>query len=168
MKHKRSSLPTAQDALNLDDMQRIHATCVVLDGVGVLIRGGSGSGKSDLALRLIEIQRARLVADDQVILRRHGDGLIMASPPYELAGMIEVRGVGVVRYPFVERTLVSLVVDLQPVARLERMPEHELTEIMDCLLPLMRLDPTQPSATARLAAAIRLMCGDGADDGGVA
>ena len=164
MVKNRNNLQSAKDAMDRDDVLQIHGTCIVMDGVGVLIRGDSGTGKSDLALRLIEMQRARLVADDQVILARHGDGFVMASPPYELAGIMEVRGVGLIRYPYVERTLLSLVVDLQPVANLERMPEHENISLLDCWLPLMRLDAVQPSAPARLAAMIRFLCGDTPDE----
>lgn len=151
------------------EFEQIHATCVVLDGVGVLIRGASGAGKSDLALRLMEMQRARLVADDQVLLYRHADGFLMASPVAGFAGFIEVRGIGIVRYPHVERTLISLVVDLTPVAQIERLPqdspEDNIVHIHEVALPLVRIDPSLPSAVARLLASIRLLCGDGIDGG---
>ena len=76
----------------------VHATCVALRAGrswrGVLLRGPSGAGKSDLALRLVE-GGGRLVADDQTALVPQGSGLV-ASPPGTLAGLLEVRGVGIV------------------------------------------------------------------------
>jgi HPr kinase/phosphorylase len=76
-------------------MITIHATTVSLDGRGVILRGPSGSGKSDLALRLIN-EGALLVADDQTILFVES-GRMMAQPPAEIAGKMEVRGVGIVK-----------------------------------------------------------------------
>ncbi len=73
----------------------VHATAVAIEGEAVLLRGPSGSGKSDLALRLID-GGAQLVADDQTLLRRAG-GRVLASAPPAIAGLLEVRGVGVVR-----------------------------------------------------------------------
>src|SRR5436190_12146788 len=98
-------------------MTFIHATSVALRANGqwraVLLRGPSGAGKSDLALRLIEAG-ARLVADDQTHLVRKG-GTLMATPPAALAGLIEVRGVGIVklgRNRLLARAPLALLVDL--------------------------------------------------------
>ena len=77
-------------------MVQVHATCIDVDGVGVLLRGPPGSGKSDLALRLIS-DGARLVADDRAELTVDS-GQITVSPPSEIAGLIEVRGLGVLRF----------------------------------------------------------------------
>ncbi|MBB4286331.1 HPr kinase/phosphatase C-terminal domain-containing protein [Roseospira goensis] len=75
----------------------VHGTCVALPEGGVLLRGGAGSGKSDLALRLMESGDARLVADDRVILERDDEsGLLYASTPAPLRGLMEVRGIGVI------------------------------------------------------------------------
>ena len=75
--------------------QQVHGTCIAIDGAGVLLRGPSGCGKSDLALRLID-GGAVLVADDRVSLEaRAGD--LVASAPDALAGLLEVRGVGIER-----------------------------------------------------------------------
>jgi len=74
-------------------MLRIHGTCVALSGLGVLLRGPSGSGKSDLALRLID-GGAKLVADDQVELALDAAGRVMARAPATLSGLLEVRGIG--------------------------------------------------------------------------
>ncbi|MHA1114324.1 MAG: HPr kinase/phosphorylase, partial [Alphaproteobacteria bacterium] len=87
-------------------MTLVHATCVSLWGAGILLRGPSGSGKSDLALRLID-GGAVLVADDQVSLELR-DGGLFASPPAATAGKLEVRGVGIVTVPFDEEAPMRL------------------------------------------------------------
>lgn len=94
----------------------IHATGVLLDGVGVLIRGPSGAGKSLLALELLDRyglmnRPALLVADDRLDLERTGQGLIMHAPP-AIAGFVELRGRGIIRRPYVAFAPVRLVVDL--------------------------------------------------------
>lgn len=95
----------------------VHASCVLIGDRGVLIRGASGAGKSHLAFALILAGRgglappAELVADDRVFLSRRGARLFAAAP-HNLAGLIEVRGVGVRRLPFVAEAAIDLVVDL--------------------------------------------------------
>jgi len=76
----------------------LHATCVELGGAGIVLLGPSGSGKSDLALRLID-RGARLVADDQLAVERQGDRLL-GRPAAALAGLLEVRGFGIVKLPW--------------------------------------------------------------------
>jgi serine kinase of HPr protein (carbohydrate metabolism regulator) len=95
----------------------IHASAVLVGAQAVLIRGPAGAGKSRLALRLIEAARtgivpfARLVADDRVhVEASHGRALVRAVP--ELAGLIEVRGLGVRRVPYEPLAVVGLLVDL--------------------------------------------------------
>jgi len=99
----------------------LHGTVVALDGLGVLLRGASGAGKSDLALRLMA-EGAMLVADDRVVLDA-ADGRVRASAPSSLAGLIELRGVGIVRRPFLASAPLALVVDLVAPETVERMPE---------------------------------------------
>jgi HPr kinase/phosphorylase len=96
----------------------LHATAVAVAGRGLLILGASGSGKSGLALRMIALG-ARLVADDQVLLHRAGDTLV-AEAPARLAGLIEARGIGILRLTPVERVPLAWAVDLDsaPAARL--------------------------------------------------
>lgn len=141
----------------------IHATTVAIrdaDGAdhGILIRGRPGSGKSELALRLIDAAglgsgdtplRARLVADDQTLLERRGDALI-AFPPASLAGLIELRGQGILRLPHVSLVRIALVVDLREAHEIERMPDDRLlsTEIAGLGLPRIALDKAQPAAPA--------------------
>ncbi len=98
----------------------VHASAVAVAGRCVLILGASGSGKSTLALAFVG-RGAGLVADDQVRLTRRGAGLV-ASPPPALAGLVEARGIGILRVPFVAEAPVALVVDLDD-APAARMPQ---------------------------------------------
>jgi HPr kinase/phosphorylase len=133
-------------------MMRVHGTSVALGSGGLLLRGPSGSGKSDLALRLIDAG-ARLVADDQTELRRLGDALTMTAPA-SLAGRIEVRGIGILRVPSVARAPLRLVVDLVAPERVERMPEPEFCELLGRAVPLLRLAPFEASTPAKLRLAL--------------
>jgi HPr kinase/phosphorylase len=127
----------------------IHGTCVELDGAGVLLCGPSGSGKSDLALRLITYHDANLVADDQVCLETSSAGLT-ATVPALLAGLLEVRGVGIVPVQHQAQTILSLVVELCERSEVSRMPEAETRSLDGCAIPLMKLYPHDPSAPAKL------------------
>ena len=98
-----------------DLSQTVHATTVALAGKAVLLRGAPGSGKSDLALRLVE-EGASLVADDQTQISRRG-GELWATAPAPLKDMIEVRGVGIVRMHALPEAPVALLIDL-----FERLP----------------------------------------------
>ena len=131
---------------------QIHGTCVDLSGTGVLLRGPSGSGKSDLALRLID-GGAALVADDRVELAAR-DGSLMAAAPANLAGMIEVRGMGIMAVPSIPRSAIGLVVDLVHEDALERMPERMVCSLLGVDLPLMRLDAKSASAAAKVRLAV--------------
>ena len=113
----------------------IHATAVLVDGHGVLIRGPSGAGKSLLALELLARRAgSRLVADDRVDVEPGGRGLLMRAPP-ALAGRIELRGRGIIARPFVSPAPVDLVVDL--VDDLVRMLEEAAltTDLLGVTLP---------------------------------
>lgn len=106
--------------------ENIHATAILLDGKGVLFRGPSGSGKSLLALHLLDVYEARkrdavLVSDDRVDVEHDGKAIILHAPA-NIAGLIELRGRGIVRRPHRSGLQLHLVVDL--VATLERMPEE--------------------------------------------
>jgi len=130
----------------------IHATTVAVDGHGVAIAGASGSGKSDLALRLID-GGARLVADDQTRIERQGDRLVAAAPA-AIAGLLEVRGVGVVDLPHQEFVVLRLIVEAVPSAEVERMPPPESREMLGLAVPLVRLDPFAVSACAKVRLAV--------------
>ena len=140
------------------DTMTIHATAVALDGIGVLLRGPSGSGKSDLALRLID-GGARLIADDQTVIVRRGDRLY-AAPPATIAGRLEVRGLGIMTLDFASDVPVAAVFDLVPQSALERLPEPLTVELLSIRLPLARLDPSAPSAAAKVRLAVRQHRGD--------
>ncbi len=133
----------------------VHGTSIALDGDGVLLRGPSGSGKSDLALRLID-QGARLVADDQTELHACEHGVSM-SAPLTIAGQIEVRGLGIVRVPTVASALLRLVVDLVPTASVERAPERCACTLLGRAVPLLRLAGLEASAPAKLRLALRTL-----------
>ncbi|MDH3659058.1 MAG: HPr kinase/phosphatase C-terminal domain-containing protein [Alphaproteobacteria bacterium] len=126
----------------------IHASAVRFSGKGVLLLGPSASGKSDLALRLIDAGGV-LIADDQVRLRREGDRL-SAGPPERLAGLIELRGIGIMRVPFEEGPL-DLAIDLLPAgADLDPLPEPASASWLGVELPKIGLDADRPSAVARI------------------
>src|SRR5437764_7660222 len=131
----------------------LHATAIAIEGRAVLLRGASGAGKSDLALRLIDAG-ARLVADDQSELFRRGDSLIVRAPA-TIAGLIEVRGIGIVRLDTLAEAPVALLVDLVPAETLERLPVRRKETILGLDLPLIALAPFEASAAAKLRLAPR-------------
>jgi serine kinase of HPr protein (carbohydrate metabolism regulator) len=159
-------------AMTASVSQCVHATCVDIGGAGLLLFGSSGAGKSDLALRLIDTPgygigdtqvRARLVADDQVVVRAEA-GTLVAAPPPSLAGQLEVRGLGIVKVPHKAET--RLVVAVQLVARetIERLPDLTAEQVAYCglHLPLVRIFPFEVSAPVKLRALVAtLMSGTG-------
>ena len=135
----------------------VHASCVDIAGAGVLLRGPPGSGKSDLALRLID-GGARLVADDQVVVTKR-EGALLASSPPALAGLLEVRGLEVVALPHLASSRLRLAVDLVRREEVERLPPPQRLALAGIALPLAKLCPHDASAPARLRLAARLMVG---------
>ena len=133
-------------------MVLVHASCVALAGEGVLLRGAPGAGKSDLALRLIE-GGARLVADDQVVLTSSGEALL-AAPPSRIAGLLEVRGIGIVSMEFVHQCPVNLVVDLVQPNAVERMPDAAAVNLCDHRIAQAVLAPFEASAPAKVRLAL--------------
>ena len=136
-----------------------HATTVALGTVGALLRGRSGAGKSDLALRFLadqgrwpEVALPRtLIADDQTLLTAT-NGRLVATAPAAIAGLIEVRGVGIVGVPSADAAEVRLVVDLIVWADVERWPSPDRTLDLDGVHVLWRtLDPFEPAAALKLA-----------------
>ncbi len=104
-----------------------HASCVAFGERAVLICGPSGAGKSALALELIA-KGAELVADDLTRLQRDGTQVFALAPP-RLQGVIEARGVGLLRAPFRERAALRLVVDLGRIEA-ERLPHNHVTDLL--------------------------------------
>ena len=105
----------------------VHASAAAVAGRAVMIVGPPGSGKTSLVLELIT-RGGTLVADDQAVLCRRGDS-IEVSPPPELAGLIEARGIGVFRLEFAETAKLALVVDLAK-AETERLPDRRSRNIL--------------------------------------
>lgn len=134
-------------------MIRVHGTAVALDGIGVLIRGPSGSGKSDLALRLIDAG-ALLIADDQTELWPTEQSIIMRSP-LNIAGRLEVRGVGIARVPSLAEAPLRLVLDLVPSEHVERLPERANCEMLGHPVPRLAVAPFEASAVAKVRLALR-------------
>lgn len=128
---------------------RVHATCVAIGGRGVLIAGPSGSGKSDLALRLID-RGARLVSDDYTSLAVVASELVASAPP-TIAGRIEVRGIGIVERPALPAVPVALLVEA---GAPERMPEPASCAMAGVTIPMMTLALLEPSAPLKVELAL--------------
>ncbi|ATY31242.1 HPr kinase/phosphorylase [Sphingomonas psychrotolerans] len=132
--------------------ETVHGTCVAIGSRAVLIEGRSGEGKSDLALRLID-RGAALVADGQVICQRQ-EGALIACAPTHLAGRIEVRGLGIIEMPNVERVPVELLIvilDAPP-----RFPEDPRTRrIAGVNVPVLALAALEPSAPIKVELALK-------------
>jgi HPr kinase/phosphorylase len=131
----------------------IHGTAIALGEEGALLRGPSGSGKSDLALRLIE-GGARLIADDQTELREFGGGVVLSAPA-SIAGQMEIRGLGIVEVPQQASAPLCLVVDLVAPEAIERLPAPLFCRFFNCDIPRLLLAPFEASAPAKLRAALR-------------
>src|SRR5690348_13530206 len=131
--------------------ETVHASTVASNGRAVLITGPSGSGKSDLALRLLD-RGFVLVSDDQTIVRREGDRLLATAPP-TIAGKLEVRGIGIVEVDRVSDTPVALVVELR--SDIQRMPDDSRERlILGIAVPLISVDAMTASAPSKVALAL--------------
>jgi HPr kinase/phosphorylase len=134
-------------------MALIHANCVAIAAMGVLIRGPSGSGKSDLALQLID-GGAELVADDYCETSVK-DGRLFVEAPTNIAGKMELRGHGIVSLPFRPSARVELVVDLMPEKDIERLPDTNTCIIDGVTIRHLAVDAFSASAAAK----VRLVIG---------
>ncbi|MDE1174840.1 MAG: aldolase [Parvibaculaceae bacterium] len=133
---------------------RLHATAVFAGGRGALLRGSSGRGKSDLAFRLLQrFTDARLIADDQVCLTAR-EGRLMARPPDVIAGLLEVRGLGLARVPHMEEGSIDIVVDLVARDEVPRLPEPRHVEIEGVRLPLLALHAFDAGTPGKLRLAL--------------
>jgi HPr kinase/phosphorylase len=139
----------------------VHGTAIAAGGRAVLIRGPSGAGKSDLALRAIAMggnalveTNLQLVADDQVVVRRAGEG-VTVSAPAALAGLIEVRGAGIVSVPYTAAAQLELIAELTGAGGVERYPDPwPYAEILGVRMPVLRIAPFEASAPLKLALAL--------------
>jgi serine kinase of HPr protein (carbohydrate metabolism regulator) len=136
-----------------DDSIVFPASAVAIGGRALLIEGAPGSGKSSLALALID-GGATLIGDDAVTLSREG-GTLVASPPPRIEGMLEVRGVGLVRMEVAPPCPVTLILTLGPQG--ERLPERAGTrDLLGCAIPALPFTPGAIAPAARARAALAM------------
>jgi serine kinase of HPr protein (carbohydrate metabolism regulator) len=134
--------------------ETVHASTVAKDGRAVLISGPSGSGKSDLALRLLD-RGFTLVSDDQTIVKKDG-GRLLASAPPTIAGKLEVRGLGMVEMERVENVPVALFIELT--SDIQRMPDDSRERpVLGVKLPLISISAMTASAPSKVALALDRM-----------
>ena len=134
--------------------ETVHASTVAMDGRAVLISGPSGSGKSDLTLRLLD-RGFTLVSDDQTLVRREDDRLIASAPP-TIAGKLEIRGIGIVDMEHVRDMPVALLVELT--SDIQRLPDDNRERpILGVALPLISIDAMAASAPSKVALALDRM-----------
>ena len=131
--------------------ETLHASTVAIDGRAVMIVGRSGSGKSDLALRLID-RGAKLVSDDYTLVVRRS-GVLFARAPATIAGKMEVRGIGIVDVPHVEEVPVALIVEIE--AEVLRMPERRQRTIAGVEVRQVAIEPFAASAPIKVELALR-------------
>lgn len=131
--------------------ETLHASCVAIDGRAVLICGASGSGKSDLALRLID-RGFTLVSDDQTIVHKRGNRLL-AIAPATIHGKLEIRGIGIVPMPTKDDVPVALVVELT--SDIQRLPDESRERMVAGMpVPLITVDAMTASAPSKVALAL--------------
>lgn len=132
--------------------EMVHATSIAINGQGVLLAGPSGSGKSDLALRLID-RGAVLISDDYTLVKRI-DGRLIATAPANIVGKIEVRGIGVVDLPYVAEAPVVLLIDLSDLV--ERLPDAPTMRMIAGVdVPIVKLVPLEASAPIKAELALK-------------
>jgi serine kinase of HPr protein (carbohydrate metabolism regulator) len=131
--------------------ENVHASTVAMDGRAILIMGPSGAGKSDLSLRLLD-RGFTLVSDDQTIVKRQGDRLVATAPP-QLAGKLEIRGIGIVDMEHTSDVPVALIVELT--SDIQRLPDDSRERpILGVPLPLVSVDAMTASAASKVALAL--------------
>lgn len=159
MRSTAPRLTAAPPLATVRPMERINATTVAIEGHGVLLRGPTGAGKSDLALRLLR-EGGHLVADDYTEVECEGVRLI-AHAPATIAGMLEVRGIGILRVTPVSPAVLVACIDLVQTRGVERMPEERSIPVGNTgrHLPLFRLAPFEASAAAKVRLIVQLCTG---------
>jgi serine kinase of HPr protein (carbohydrate metabolism regulator) len=134
--------------------ETLHASTVATDGRAVLIAGPSGAGKSDLALRLLD-RGFTLVSDDQTVIKREGDRLIASAPP-NIAGKLEIRGIGIVDMDVLRDVPVALLVELT--SEIQRLPDDSRERpLLGVRIPLISIDAMTASAPSKVALALDRM-----------
>ena len=134
--------------------ETLHASTVAVDGRAVLIAGPSGAGKSDLALRLLD-RGYTLVSDDRTLVRREGERLVASAPP-NIAGKLEIRGIGIVEMETQDNVPVALFVELT--SEIQRLPdENRERPVLGVRIPLISIDAMSASAPSKVALALDRM-----------
>ena len=144
-----------------EDRLLLHGTSVALGDRAVLLRGASGTGKSDLAYRFLKLptecsgEALHLIADDQVNLVRTGN-VIQVSPPATIAGQLELRNIGILKMPYLAHVELGFIVDLRAQSEIARMPDWTRTEeLLGLPIPVIALAPFEASAALKLHAAFK-------------
>jgi serine kinase of HPr protein (carbohydrate metabolism regulator) len=134
--------------------ETVHASTVAMDGRAVVILGPSGSGKSDLALRLLD-RGFTLVSDDQTVVKKDGERLVASAPP-NIAGKLEIRGIGIVDMETITNIPVALLVELT--SEIQRLPDESRERpLLGVKLPLISIDAMTASAPSKVALALDRM-----------
>ena len=129
------------------EIKRVHSSAIVLEDNGILIIGDSGSGKSDLALRLID-SGATLISDDITICEKKKN-LIYLSAPSEIKGLLEVREVGIITVPFVDGIILRMIVKLEA-GGLERIPQKNNYKIFGQKIPMLTINGKNSSSVVKV------------------
>ncbi|WP_336946083.1 HPr kinase/phosphatase C-terminal domain-containing protein [Asaia sp. HN010] len=132
--------------------ERLHASCASWEGLGVLLTGASGCGKSSLLLRLIDAGFT-LVGDDQVLLQQ-----VTARPAPALAGLVEARGLGIVQMPYLPEAPIALRIDLTRNAPIMRLPDKTIDPRTGAWC--LKLDAFHADSVAIIRTALRCIRGD--------
>ena len=149
-------MPKKRKDWKMPDNKLLHATLVRLKNKGILLIGKSGSGKSDLALRLIENYGAELVADDVVVAEKK-ENAIYGHAAENLRGLLEVRGIGIISYPYIAETKIDMVVNpVDNTEKIARLPQVQKESILGLEIKKIDLYAKESSAAAKIMAALRL------------
>ena len=144
-------------------MTVVHASAVCLDGQGVLLLGESGSGKSTVALNLIESYGAELIGDDRIALFAEGAALL--ARPYEnLHGLIELRGLGLLRLPYCAKADIGLAVELGAASQVPRLAPSAYFTHDGVAVPLLRLHGHDPNTPLKIKWALKVLTHGFQDD----
>lgn len=132
----------------------MHATCVAIEGAGILLRGASGKGKSDLAHRLIAVHGAELVADDQTVLTLD-KSYVVAACKEGWEGQLELRGLGIATMPHAQNVPIALAIDLVDRGEVPRLPDPAFVTLIGVEVPLLKLHAFDQSTPTKILVAAK-------------
>ena len=144
-------------------MTVVHASAVCLDGQGVLLLGESGSGKSTVALNLIEKYGAELIGDDRIALFAEG-AVLLARPHENLHGLIELRGLGLLRLPYCAKADIGLAVELGAASQVPRLAPSAYFTHDGVAVTLLRLHGHDPHTPLKIKWALKVLTHGFQDD----